>query len=1498
MRTSMLAFWALALPACTLEIGPLICETNANCPPGQVCGADKHCIDTATVKPCRTTLTATAVSATQVDLSWGDCESETEWRVERRDPGGEFALLPALGHDTARFSDRGLTGTTRYAYRVRGHLPTGDDEWSNEAEVTTRCTPDETRDCFSPGLGDATRHVGVCRDGKETCDSTGAWPGPGHCEGEKTSQEGGSTRAETCNGLDDDCDGFTDAGDSKLVRDACEKTVGVCAGGLHAAAECTAGHWNACASSDYGQGFELLESSCDGKDNDCDGETDAADADLVLAGCEKTAGVCAGKLHSPSECHANGWLACTEGDFGADYEPAETRCDGQDNDCDAATDEGAGAQLSRGCPGEKGICAGGNETCVAIADSGVETWSACSISAGAETCNGLDDDCDGHTDADDANLVLNACEEQTGVCAGSVHSSVECVGGNWQACVAADFGSDYEGVESKCDGKDNDCDGMTDGADTNLVHAICEKTAGVCAGTVHAASQCGVAGWSACTGEEYGTDFESLELRCDGKDNDCDGATDGGDPDIVLAACGKTSGVCAGALHSASRCLATGWTDCVAADYGSDFQQTESRCDGLDNDCDGSTDDAGSGTLVQACPDAKGACTAGDETCVALADSGVELWSECSVVAGDEACNGLDDDCDGVTDNHLVPHSCAKQLGVCAGSHNAVAECSAGHWLDCSDADYGTDFETVESRCDGKDNDCDGSTDPGCGVDGGYPDAGQSDGGARDGGGMEGGGVDAGEPDGGVPDGGSAAFCGGIGESCCHGTVCGPGLACSGGACTSTAAGGRWAATGALGSVRSNPTTTLLPNGMVLVAGGGGSAGALASAELYDPEGGTWSATGSMTTARSVHAGVLLRDGTVLVAGGEPDIATSELFDPSTGRWTATGSLITGRHFHEMVLLPDGRVIAVAGRAAASQLTSTEVYSPATKTWSAGPSLSLAPGGGFMMTRLRGGSVMLAGGWPSGPIANVFLLDPLAMSWTAAASLDTGRTGSAGVLLTDGRLLLTGGYSGMISSLLFHQGSGQWSSTGGLANGRYGHAAALLPDGRALVCGGRNSPAGSSDATFTCEVYSPSTGNWTATDSVPMARMGRAWTLLPSGRVLAAGGSNDGSQVRDSAVYKPDLSGGYGVRPLLSEAPGSAVPGQVISVLGRGFSDVTEGVFSNEFQRSPSNFPLVRLTCGSMAYWCPTFDWTDTSTKCTVPPNVPPGDCALTVVVNGIPSATSPLLPVVRASTIVFSSGRAGATNLFRMQADGAGVTQLTQATGSQTAMAPAFSPDGSKIAYSWNDGSTKTIHVMNADGSSDHAVPNTAGVEDWYGNHTIAWSGDGTRLVYDEDRAVRTIGIDGSNKGTIWTCNGGWCVLGGVAWHPTSGKIYAGWSQIGNGCNGDIYTMDADGSAPTLFAGAAMVGGLQGDGAWLYYNTGTSGLCVSYKIVKVRPDGTGTTVIDASNCARPRASHDGSTVIATCASPSNVFRFNPDGTGKTQLTFSPTGEGDALDIW
>jgi hypothetical protein len=136
-----------------------------------------------------------------------------------------------------------------------------------------------------------------------------------------------------------------------------------------------------------------------------------------------------------------------------------------------------------------------------------------------EACNGRDDDCDGVTDDQIAPV---ACALSVGVCANKMQA---CVPGNLgQVCDETTYGAAYEVTETRCDNQDNDCDGQTD---EDLTRA-CEKTRGVCEGTVKVCRN-GTFPGTDCTDDDYrarNSAYEAFELTCDRLDNDCDGSAD------------------------------------------------------------------------------------------------------------------------------------------------------------------------------------------------------------------------------------------------------------------------------------------------------------------------------------------------------------------------------------------------------------------------------------------------------------------------------------------------------------------------------------------------------------------------------------------------------------------------------------------------------------------------------------------------------------------------------------------------------------------------------------------------------------------------------------------------------------------------------------------------------------------------------------------------------------------------------------------------------------
>src|SRR5581483_9196050 len=162
---------------------------------------------------------------------------------------------------------------------------------------------------------------------------------------------------------------------------------------------------------------------------------------------------------------------------------------------------------------------------------------------------------------------------------------------------------------------------------------------------------------------------------------------------------------------------------------------------------------------------------------------------------------------------------------------------------------------------------------------------------------------------------------------------------------------------------------------------------------------------------------------------------------------------------------------------------------------------------------------------------------------------------------------------------------------------------------------------------------------------------------------------------------------------------------------------------------------------------------------------------------------------------IAFESTRDGSDNIYVMNADGSGQTQLTNSPALDRD--PDWSPDGSKIAFgSYRDGNGE-VYVMNADGSGQTNVTNNPGVDD-----RPAWSGDSNKIVFESDRddpnplgcsfcnfEIYVMNANGSGQ-TRLTTNPARDDF--PDWSPDGSKIVFTSDRDGNA---EIYVMFADGS-------------------------------------------------------------------------------------------------------
>ncbi|MEM7306061.1 MAG: kelch repeat-containing protein [Planctomycetota bacterium] len=244
-------------------------------------------------------------------------------------------------------------------------------------------------------------------------------------------------------------------------------------------------------------------------------------------------------------------------------------------------------------------------------------------------------------------------------------------------------------------------------------------------------------------------------------------------------------------------------------------------------------------------------------------------------------------------------------------------------------------------------------------------------------------------------------------------------------------------AVGERGGAIDGHSSTSLPDGSVLLAGGvdvaGGGDVALATLEVFDPQTQSFEPhSATLAAPRRAHTATLLTDGRVLLLGGRDGAglatAAAELFDPVAGTVTQVASMPQARSQHTATLLADGRVLVAGGvelddpadpiTTLLSVLVSTAIYDPVLDAWSSGPEL---PAGriGHAASLLDSGEVFVTGGIEVSSLfgfptqdwtETCLLLDPALGTALPTASMPGPRAYHAQVVLsTDGRVLVTGG---------------------------------------------------------------------------------------------------------------------------------------------------------------------------------------------------------------------------------------------------------------------------------------------------------------------------------------------------------------------------------------------------------------------------------------------------------------------------------------------------------
>jgi hypothetical protein len=462
-----------------------------------------------------------------------------------------------------------------------------------------------------------------------------------------------------------------------------------------------------------------------------------------------------------------------------------------------------------------------------------------------------------------------------------------------------------------------------------------------------------------------------------------------------------------------------------------------------------------------------------------------------------------------------------------------------------------------------------------------------------------------------------------------------------------------------------NPVhTALLSNGEVLIVTGSGNCtpgiAGCPSGPPYGPSNNSGAllvdpATGQVVTQFSLtwdmfcNGMALLQDGTVLIAGGNLQynpfmgLAQAAIFDPATNTFTNVPNMAHGRWYPTVLTLADGTIMTFSGLNETGTTNSAVEFYTEGSGWSTQYIAPFTPDLYPRLHLLPNGTVFYSSATPTSKLFN-----PSTTTWTsnfATTNYGGSRLYGSSILLPltpangyDPEVMILGGGNPATSTTeIIDLGATtpSWQYGPNMSQPRIEMNALILPSGNILALGGSLNNEDVSTASLNADLYNPTTNTFSSAGAGAFPRLYHSVALLLPDATVWVAGSNpvQGSYENHMEIYQPaylfNSNGTMATRPSITSAPSSISYGSSFSVTTPDAASISSvvlirnGTVTHAFGMDQREVVL-------------SFTASDGSLTVTAPPNgeiAPPGYYMLFLLnSSGVPSV-APFIQMTTASS-------------------------------------------------------------------------------------------------------------------------------------------------------------------------------------------------------------------------------------------------------------------------